>query len=74
MADRMTSAMASAGCGKTPHTRIQAQTYFACLVAGDALVHLTWKFFRDYLLDVIDHLPSSAVLPACYPNVSFDPG
>ena len=59
---------------KTSHTRIQAQTYFACLVAGDALMHLKWHFFRDYLLDVVDHLPSSAVLPAYYPNVSFGPG
>lgn len=59
---------------KTAQTRVQAQTYFACLVAGEGLMHLPSYLRRDYLLDAIDHLPSASVLPSCHPNVSFGPG
>jgi hypothetical protein len=54
--------------------RVQAQTYFACLIANEGLMHIKWYFQRDYLLDVIDHASGIASLAAVYPRVSFGPG
>ncbi len=53
--------------------RVQAQTYFTCLVAGDGLMHITWLLYRDYFLDVIDHITGLATLSSYYPRVGFGP-
>jgi mono/diheme cytochrome c family protein len=54
--------------------RIQAQTYFASLLANDALMHMRRNLFRDYLLDSIDHADPMATRSVAYPGVSFGPG
>lgn len=53
--------------------RIQAQTYFACLVAGDGLMHVSWLLHRDYFLDALDHISGLAGLSAWYPRLGFGP-
>jgi hypothetical protein len=54
--------------------RIQAQTYFACLAAGDALMHVRTALYRDYFLDTIDHTTGIAALAPYYPRLGFGPG
>lgn len=54
--------------------RIQAQTFFACLMAGEGLTHIKRYFSRDYFVDSIDHAERMAVYAAYYPSLSFGPG
>lgn len=51
-----------------------AQTYYACLVAGEGLMHIRWFFYRDYFLDAIDHLSGAEAFSSFYPRLSFGPG
>jgi len=60
--------------GTITNERIQAQTYFACLVLGDAIMHMKWLLYRDYLLDTIDHGEGLALMSSYYPRVGFGPG
>jgi len=55
--------------------RMQAQTYFACMLAGEALMHVKFDFFyRDFFLEGIDHMSSVAGFCASHPSPSFGPG
>jgi hypothetical protein len=46
------------------HPRIQAEAFFACLVANDAFTHLRRYLVRDYVLDMLDHAQGlAAYLP-----------
>lgn len=54
--------------------RVQLQTYFACQVLGGALMHIKRRFYRDYLMDTIDHAQRMAAFTAVYPRLSFGPG
>jgi hypothetical protein len=55
-------------------SRLQAETYFACLVTKDAVKHMRRYFIREYALDMLDHAESlGAYLPG-YEQPSFGPG
>lgn len=54
--------------------RIQAQTYFACLVMSEGLMHIQRYFYRDYLLDALDHAENMGIYSIFYPRLSFGPG
>jgi hypothetical protein len=55
--------------------RIVAQTYFACRILGEGMMHITKDyFFRDYLLEFVDHLDAAARFSIAYPSPSFGPG
>jgi hypothetical protein len=54
--------------------RVAAQTYFACLVASEGVMHVQSVLQRDYLLDAIDHLPSAIASAPLYPRLTFGPG
>ncbi len=56
------------------HDRVQAQTYFACMMMGEGLMHIKRYFYRDYLMDSLDHADRMAVYSAFYPRLSFGPG
>jgi len=56
------------------HPRIQAQTFFACMVTGRSLMHIRTFFYRDYFMDSIDHAEGLARISAFYPRPSFGPG
>ncbi len=58
-----------------PITRplLQGQTFYACMVLGDGMTHIKRNFYRDYLLDVIDHVQRMSVFVGNYPRVSFGP-
>jgi hypothetical protein len=54
--------------------KIQDQTYFASLIMGEALTHIKRYFYRDYLIDTIDHAEGMGIFSAYYPRLSFGPG
>ena len=54
--------------------KIQDQTYFASLVMGEAITHIKRYFYRDYLMDTIDHAEGMGIFSAYYPRLSFGPG
>jgi len=55
--------------------RVQAQTYFACMLLGEALMHIKYDyFFRDYLIESIDHMTVLSKLSIAHPSPSFGPG
>lgn len=53
--------------------RLQAQTYFACLVLHDGLTHIGQRFYRDYFLETIDHA-NVAAFSIVHPRLSLGPG
>jgi hypothetical protein len=60
--------------GSLTDARIQVQTYFACLLAGEVLMHVRDLLYRDYVLDTLDHADAIAAFPSYYPRVGFGPG
>jgi hypothetical protein len=58
-----------------PLTRpvLQGQTFYACLVMKEGLMHVRRNFYPDYLLDGLDHVQRMARFVANYPRVSFGP-
>jgi len=53
---------------------VQANAYFALKVAGDALMHMRGYFFRDYLIERIEHTVDSVPYTSIYPHISLAPG
>jgi hypothetical protein len=55
--------------------RIMSQTWFACLVAGEGLMHVRFNdFYRDFFMESIEHT-TERIQPfsAQYPTPSFGP-
>ncbi len=61
---------------KIPFTqpRVQGQTFYAAMILGEGLMHIKSYFYRDYLLDVLDHGDRMALYANNYPRLSFGPG
>lgn len=53
---------------------VQANTYLALKVAGDALVHIRGYFFRDYFIERIEHSIDNVPYTSVYPRISLAPG
>jgi hypothetical protein len=61
--------------GVAPGERlIQDQTLMACVVAGEALMHLNDEFHRDYFLELVDHVGSNPTVSAFHSRLAFGPG
>lgn len=54
--------------------RIQANTYFAATIAGDALAHMGDNFSRDYFIERVERMTEQSLFPAVYPRLSLGPG
>lgn len=54
--------------------RIQANTYFALTLAGDAMEHLGLNFSRDYFIERIEQMAGTSPSPSIYPRLSLGPG
>lgn len=54
--------------------RIQANTYFAATLAGDAVTHMTDNLTRDYFLERIEHMTGNSSYSTLYPRLSLGPG
>lgn len=55
-------------------TRVEEQTWFACRLFGDALLHVSRWLDREYLFETLDHVSGPAAQSATYPHLSFGPG
>ena len=60
----------------TDQRRTLGQTWFACMVLAEGLMHVRYdNYFRDYLLESIDHATGKIVpYSTHYPRPSFGPG
>ncbi len=56
------------------HPRLQAEAFFACLAANDALTHLSRYLVRDYALDMLDHATGLAAYLPVHPRPTLGPG
>ncbi|MBI5496169.1 MAG: cytochrome c [Deltaproteobacteria bacterium] len=54
--------------------RIVDQTFFAVTMLGEGVMHLNKNFYRDYLLEVLDHSSGFETWSASYSRLSFGPG
>lgn len=54
--------------------RRQAQAWFACLAANDAVQHAGRFFVRDYMLDILDHAQGLGAYLPYHPRAGFGPG
>lgn len=54
--------------------RIQANTYFAATIAGDALAHMGGNFSRDYFIERVEQMTEQVLFPSLYPRLSLGPG
>lgn len=52
---------------------VQANAYLALKVAGDALTHIRGYFFRDYLIERIEHTVDNVPYTSVYPRISMAP-
>lgn len=52
---------------------VQANAYLALKVVGDALTHIRGYFYRDYLIERIEHSVESAPYTSVYPRISLAP-
>jgi hypothetical protein len=53
--------------------QIQEQTYYSCLILNTGLAHIKPYFYREYLLDVLDHGDEMAIYSGSFPHLSFGP-
>jgi hypothetical protein len=54
--------------------RVRDQAFFACMIAGEGLMHVKQYLYRDYVLELIDHTAGAAAYASTYPRLSFGPG
>jgi mono/diheme cytochrome c family protein len=52
---------------------IQANAYLALKVFGDALTHIRGYFYKDYLIERIEHTMENAPYTSVYPRLSLAP-
>lgn len=55
-------------------TRIQANSFFAATVLGEALMRVSFNFSREYLIERIEDMLDDAVTRSVYPRVSLASG
>jgi len=53
--------------------RLQGQTFYACLLLTGSLTHIRQHFYRDYLLDKLEHRDNMSIYSGNYPRLSFGP-
>lgn len=54
--------------------RVLGQTYYACMILGEGFMHIKRHFYRDYLLDALDHGNAKSIYTVNYPRLSYGPG
>ena len=55
------------------HPRIMGQTFYASMILGKGLAHIKNHFYRDYLLDALDHGNGKSIFSINYPRLSYGP-
>lgn len=54
--------------------QIQANSFFAASIAGDALAHMDENFSRDYFIERVEHMTEQSLFHSVYPRLSLGPG
>lgn len=54
-------------------SEVQANAYLSLKVVGDALTHIRGFFYRDYLIERIEHSVDDAPYTSVYPRISMAP-
>jgi hypothetical protein len=55
------------------YPRLQAEAFFACFAANDALSHVRRYLLRDYMLDSLDHAQGLALYVPIHPRPTLGP-
>jgi hypothetical protein len=55
------------------HLRLQANTYYALAIIGDALQHIRGHFSREYFLEKIEHMSQRILVSSAYAKLSIAP-
>ena len=56
------------------HPRIQLQTYYALTLMEFGLMHAISDFYRDYVLEIIEHEAENELNPGTHPELGLGPG
>ncbi|MDZ7708818.1 MAG: hypothetical protein U5K36_00850 [Roseovarius sp.] len=56
------------------HPLIQLQTYYALTMAEFSLMHMIDDFYRDYMLEIIEHQAENELNPGTHPELALGPG
>ena len=56
------------------HRNIQFNTYYAATVLKTGLNHIVDQFYRDFLLETIEHEAQNSLNPGTYTHLSLGPG
>ncbi|KNX43311.1 hypothetical protein ROTO_01000 [Roseovarius tolerans] len=56
------------------HPRIQLQTYYALTMAEFGLMHVINDFYRDYMIEIIEHEAENELNPGTHPELALGPG
>ncbi len=56
------------------YPRILSDTFTAFMIAGNALRHLRGNYYRDYLLELLEHKVERSVVSSLYPQLTIGPG
>jgi cytochrome c553 len=57
-----------------PDWRMQYQTYYALTMLQYGFEHLLTDFYRDYLIEIIEHEAENKLNPGTHPNLALGPG
>ncbi len=56
------------------HDRLQRQTYYALTLLQYGLQHALEDFYRDYLIELIEHEAENELNPGTHPSLALGPG
>lgn len=56
------------------HPRIQLQTYYALTMAEFGLMHMINDFYRDFMIEIIEHEAENELNPGTHPELALGPG
>jgi hypothetical protein len=59
---------------KVTHDRLQRQTYYALTLLQYGLQHAIEDFYRDYLIELIEHEAENKLNPGTHPSLALGPG
>ena len=58
----------------TPLPRLQLNTYYALTMVQYSLEHMIDDFFRDYMIEIIEHEAENRLNPGTFPKMALGPG
>lgn len=57
-----------------PHDRLQLQTYYALTMVQYGLEHMISDFYRDYMIEIVEHEAENDLNPGTHPKLALGPG